>query len=85
MNIKGLKFIQTCQASPEQYDVEDCEGIKVGYVRLRWGQLTCEYPDAFGEVIYCMDLGNLMQGCFDNYEQREYYLNEVADKLLMQQ
>lgn len=47
MKIKGLQFIQTCGACPEQYDVLDKSGNTVGYVRLRWGGLTCEYPDVF--------------------------------------
>ncbi|MBD5089122.1 MAG: hypothetical protein HDT30_10005 [Clostridiales bacterium] len=82
MIIKGLKFIQTCSASPEQYDVEDCKGKQVGYVRLRWGQLICEYPDVYGEVIYYSELDNKMLGCFKNKEQREYYLKTIANKIL---
>ena len=39
MIIKGLNFKKTCDACPEQYDVFKDEK-QVGYVRLRWGNLT---------------------------------------------
>lgn len=33
----SLKFVKTCSACPEQYDVFDSDGNEVGYVRLRHG------------------------------------------------
>ena len=47
MVIQGLNFIETCGACPEQYDVT-LHGRLVGYVRLRWGTVTCDYPDCRG-------------------------------------
>jgi len=37
-----LRFVQTCEAYPEQYDVFAEDGERVGYVRLR-GALTVEF------------------------------------------
>ena len=48
MIIEGLDFKQTCGACPEQYDVFKDEK-QVGYVRLRWGDLSCRYPDYEGD------------------------------------
>ena len=82
MKIKGLNFVRTCIACPEQYDVFDDNGVIVGYVRLRWGSLTCDYPDVYGEEVYCTSVGNDFTGCFENEEQRMVYLNDIADKIL---
>lgn len=82
MNIKGLEFYLTCSACPEQYDVEDKDGNMVGYVRLRWGSLTCEYPDVSGEYIYHASIGDGWTGGFEDDEQRTFHLNAIADKIL---
>lgn len=82
MNIKGLEFILTCGACPEQYDVFDNNGNMVGYVRLRWGELTCEYPDVGGDVIYSADIGDYLTGVFENEKQRMEHLNAIADEII---
>lgn len=82
MEIKGLCFYKTCWACPEQYDVYDDKEKIVGYVRLRWGRLTCEYPDVGGELIYDADIGDSWCGEFDNDEQRQFHLMAIADKIL---
>lgn len=82
MNIKGLYFYLTCGACPEQYDVEDSNGKQVGYVRLRWGVLSCQYPDVDGETIYTASIGDGFTGCFESDEQRMEHLNNIADKIL---
>ena len=83
MRIKGLDFKCTCSACPEQYDVFDNNENIVGYVRLRWGGLTCEYPDVGGECIYNVSIGgDGWTGCFDSKEQRMHHLNNIADKIL---
>lgn len=79
MKIKGLEFVQTCIACPEQYDVFDGYGNLVGYVRLRHGFLYCDFPDVGGETIYEATTG---YGCFDNDEDRMYHLNLIADRIL---
>lgn len=82
MDIKGLNFERTCSACPEQYDVYDSNGSIVGYIRLRWDSLTCEYPDVGGELIYEASVGDGWAGCFQSDKQREYYLDDIADKVL---
>lgn len=81
MNIKGLQFYKTCFACPEQYDVFNNKS-PVGYIRLRWGCLTVEYPDVGGELIYEASIGNEWCGEFESEEQRQYHLNIIADKIL---
>lgn len=82
MEIKGLNFTQTCCACPEQYDVFDRDGEQVGYVRLRWGYLSCEYPDVGGELLYEADIGDSWTGGFENEEQRMRHLNKIAYRIL---
>ena len=81
MNIKGLEFYQTCFACPEQYDVFYNES-QVGYIRLRWGHLTVEYPDVGDELIYEAAIGNEWNGEFESEKQRQHHLNIIADIIL---
>ena len=81
MIIKGLKFVQTCSMCPEQYEVYDSANRLVGYIRLRWGSLTCEYPDVGGELVYMTCFDDDMRGFFVNEKERAYHLNEIADRL----
>jgi hypothetical protein len=74
--IDGLKFVMTCIACPEQYDVFDALGKQVGYVRLRHGELRCDYPNCGGETIYEVD--SIGDGCFDTNEERDYHLAEIV-------
>jgi hypothetical protein len=69
----------TCIACPEQYDVFDASGKQIGYVRLRHGELRCDYPDCGGETIYEVD--PIGDGCFDSDEERDFHLNAIAQKL----
>ena len=80
--IKELRFVKTCSACPEQYDVFNIKNEQVGYVRLRWGGLTCECPDYGGEVIYSADVGDGWSGCFESEEQRQEHLENIADAIL---
>ena len=82
MLVKGLEFKETCYASPEQYDVFRDNEEQVGYVRLRWGSLSCEYPDVGGELIYHADIdGCGWTGRFPSDEERMFHLNAIADKI----
>ena len=81
MTIKGLSFIKTCFACPEQYDVE-YNGKQVGYIRLRWGGLTVAYPDVGGEIIYETSIGDGWTGEFESEKQRQYHLDLIADRIL---
>jgi len=80
MEIKGLFFHDTCSACPEQYDVYK-DGQLVGYVRLRWGGLSCEYPYIFGERIYEYAFDDGYKGCFDDHDERMLHLNAIADAI----
>lgn len=80
--IKGLKFACTCSGCPEQYDVFDSNDNIVGYVRLRWGELTCNYPNVDGELIYEASVGDDWCGSFKSEKQRVHYLNVIANKIL---
>ena len=82
MEIKGLNFKCTCCLCPEQYDVFDSNGYIVGYVRLRYGNLTCDYPNVDGKCIYYASVGDNWTGCFESEEERMIYLNDIADKIL---
>lgn len=82
MVIKELNFIEICSACPERYDVKDDKGNMVGYVRLRHGELTCDYPDVSGELIYFKYFDNDRMGCFESEEQCKNYLSVIADKIL---
>lgn len=46
------RLVLTCGACPEQYDVFDEAGKTVGYMRLRHGNFTVQYPDVRGETVY---------------------------------
>ena len=50
--VDGLKLVCTSIACPEQYDVFDPSGKKVGYLRLRHGKFRADYPDCGGETVY---------------------------------
>ena len=82
MLIKGLAFMQTCPACPEQYDVLDSSGGIVGYVRLRFGALRCDYPDIGGETIYTYNFNDKWLGSFPGEECRIHHLEAIADKIL---
>ena len=85
---KNLEFELTCYACPEQYDVFDLANNRnqVGYVRLRWGNLRCDYPDVNGDTIYKFSFAELedsyYKGCFFCTEEREKYLKEIAEAIL---
>ena len=80
MIIKGLNFKKTCDACPEQYDVFKDEK-QVGYVRLRWGNLTVDSPDCGGESVYEHYFGDAWKGSFDDDNERNKYLLIIANEL----
>jgi hypothetical protein len=47
----GFKLVWTCSACPEQYDVFQGEK-QVGYLRLRHGCFTVDYPTCMEETIF---------------------------------
>ena len=42
--INGCTLVRTCYACPEQYDVF-FHDFQIGYLRLRHGNFTAEYPE----------------------------------------
>lgn len=75
-------FLKTCEACPEQYDVYNESGNQVGYIRLRYGLLTLEYPANGCVTIYEYKFEDGMKGGFDNQEERDKYLQIMFNVLL---
>ena len=79
--IDNLKFVLTCFACPEQYDVYLGKEL-VGYVRLRWGTVRCDVPDCGGDTIYRELVGNDgFQGVFSDEAERTLHLTEIAKRI----
>jgi hypothetical protein len=73
--IDGLRFVLTCDAFPEQYDVFDGD-VQVGYVRVRHGNFSVSCPD-IGDGPYVIDRGVDGYGDFTD-EERGHGLTEAA-------
>ena len=54
---------------------------QVGYVRLRWDNLTVDSPDCGGESIYEHYFGDAWKGSFDDNNERNKYLLIIANEL----
>lgn len=78
VDIDGLKLVCTCGACPEQYDVFDATGKKVGYLRLRHGFFRAEYPDCLEETVY--EAYPRGDGIFEP-DEREMYLKAAVAAL----
>jgi hypothetical protein len=72
-----IKLVLTCRACPEQYDAI-LDGNQVGYLRLRHGYFSVDYPDAGGEVIF--EAKPQGDGIFEQNE-RDYYLRFAVDAI----
>ena len=57
------------------------EGKYVAYVRLRWGALRCNYLGVSGEVIYEFEWDDDFMGCFNNYNERKFHLEKIAQAI----
>lgn len=79
---RGYKFVQTCPACPEQYDVFDPDGKPAGYVRLRQGRLDRRYPGPEGETVYSAGIGDGFTGCFEDDGRRDLYLARCARAII---
>ena len=78
--INEIKWVMTCPAYPEQYDAF-YQGKQVGYLRLRHGCFSVEYPNAGGERIYYAENLNA-DGCFDD-DERAHFLNIARQVIAM--
>jgi hypothetical protein len=83
--VGGFKFLRTCGACPEQYDVFDDTDTQVAYLRLRHGRFTVKCPDVGGKLVY-HDHPN-GDGCFDADERYEYLSNasRAIEKFLVEE
>lgn len=77
--ILGCKLVMTCGACPEQYDVF-YRNQQIGYLRLRHGNFTADYPDVSGELVY--QASPKGDGIFEDSE-REIYLTSAVACLLV--
>lgn len=82
MDNPEIRLVQTCFACPEQYDAF-LDNKMVGYVRLRFGCFTVNFPNVNGEVIYSHEFEDEYKGIFDS-EERDFYLNEAKKAILLQ-
>lgn len=74
-----MKLVRTSYACPEQYDVFD-EGVQIGYLRLRHGHFTAEYPDVWGKLVYEAD--TIGDGIFENGE-RDLHLAKALGAIML--
>lgn len=79
--VEGLRFVLTCVACPEQYDVYDGEE-QVGYVRLRSGKLRVDVPDCGGDTVLVNGDQTVGDGDFETEELRDIWLMRAALAIL---
>jgi len=79
----GYRWVMTCAACPEQYDVYSGESL-VAYVRFRYGQLamwSVNDDTDTRHLEYCHSFPDDMQGTFDDDYERESYMDVMAREL----
>lgn len=74
--IGPLEFRESSVVCPEQYDIINSFGEYLGYVRLRFGELTARNAD--GAICFSHNFERAFMGCFDSDEQRDEYLEKIA-------
>lgn len=80
--MSDVRFVLTCHACPEQYDVF-LGSEMIGYVRLRHGEFPVDYPDCGEQTVMEAKLNDWEdQGAFATPEQRSKYL-AAAEILLL--
>ena len=82
---------QTCECCPEQYWAKKGSHT-IGYIRLRWGHLTCEYLPSerldSNDTVKVLDktfderADDKFKGSFDTEEEREHWLSKCKEALL---
>ena len=73
-----IELVQTCGACPEQYDAF-IDGKQVGYLRLRHGYFTVQYPNVGGELVYEAETKG--DGLFED-DEREGHLIAARLRLI---
>jgi hypothetical protein len=74
-DITAIRLELTCEAFPEQYDAYDASGRRVGYLRLRHGKFTVEYPDIGGRLVYSAEPQG--DGQFTDTERGRYLATAI--------
>ncbi|MBX4911467.1 hypothetical protein HJA82_29575 [Rhizobium bangladeshense] len=64
-----IRLEKTCSAYPESYDAF-FGTEQVGYLRLRWGDFTVEFPDVGGDLLLEGSPNGF--GAFDDDEREEW-------------
>jgi hypothetical protein len=79
ITVSGKDYILTltCDSCPEQYDVE-LEGQEVGYLRLRHGLFTAQFPDVEGREVYEAETDG--DGYFTD-EERDRHLRAAIEAI----
>lgn len=72
-----MRLVQTCGACPEQYDAY-VAGRQVGYLRLRHGYFTVDFPDCGGETVY--EASTIGDGVFDPSE-RDHHIQRAKEAI----
>ena len=75
--IDGVLLKRTCWACPEQYDAY-IGSRQIGYLRLRHGFFSVEYPDCGGTEVYSAEPEG--DGIFE-HDERETYLRAAVTAL----
>lgn len=76
--IGGVELRLTCGACPEQYEAYQ-EGQQIGYLRLRHGYFSVDYPDCGGDEVYTARPEG--DGVFSGGGEREYHLRRAVAEL----
>lgn len=87
--MRTITLEQTCPACPEQYWAHSGTET-IGYIRLRWGHLTCDYlqdgcPRLSDNDIRVVDYyfnEHKFKGSFDTDEERKEWLDKCKDALM---
>lgn len=88
--MRTFELEQTCECCPEQYWVKTGTET-IGYIRLRFGHLTCEYlPQGkltdsdimVYEYTFNDRVDDEYKGCFDTEDERKYHLSKCKDTLI---
>jgi len=70
--IDGITLKLTCESCPEQYDAFNDKNELVGYLRVRHGYFTVNYPNVSGKQVFSSEIDG--DGNFSNEREREVYL-----------
>ena len=85
--MENITLEQTCECCPEQYWAKIGSHI-IGYIRLRFGHLTCDYLKKEGTLtnhdvrVYEYLFNDEYKGCFHTDEERQYHLDKCINALL---